>query len=95
MNRMKNFTAGFVRENPVFSLYLGICSTLAVSTTLNNAIGMSVAVIVVLVLSNMIISAIRNITPNEIRIPVYIVIIAALVKIRCSLPRMHQHWIRR
>ena len=81
MNRMKNFTAGFVRENPVFSLYLGICSTLAVSTTLNNAIGMSVAVIVVLVLSNMIISAIRNITPNEIRIPVYIVIIAALVKI--------------
>lgn len=81
MNRMKNFTAGFIRENPVFSLYLGICSTLAISTTLNNAIGMGVAVIVVLILSNVIISGIRNITPNEIRIPVYIVIIAALVKI--------------
>ncbi|MEF9962249.1 MAG: electron transport complex subunit E [Erysipelotrichaceae bacterium] len=81
MNRMKNFTAGFIRENPVFSLYLGLCSTLAISTTLNNAIGMGVAVIVVLILSNVMISAIRNITPNEIRIPVYIVIIAALVKV--------------
>lgn len=81
MNRFKNFTAGFLRENPVFSLYLGLCSTLAITTTLNNAIGMGVAVIVVLVLSNVIISLIRNITPGEIRIPVYIVIIASLVKI--------------
>ncbi len=81
MNRLKSFTAGFLRENPVFSLYLGLCSTLAITTTLNNAIGMGVAVIVVLVLSNVIISLIRNITPAEIRIPVYIVIIASLVKI--------------
>lgn len=81
MNRLANFTAGFLRENPVFSLYLGLCSTLAITTSLNNAIGMGVAVIVVLVLSNIIISLIRNITPAEIRIPVYIVIIASLVKI--------------
>ena len=81
MNRRENFTAGFIRENPVFSLYLGICSTLAISTSLNNAIGMGVAVIVVLILSNVLISALRKITPNEIRIPVYIVVIAALVKI--------------
>ncbi len=81
MNRKENFTAGFIRENPVFSLYLGICSTLAITTTLNNAIGMGVAVIVVLIMSNVIISLIRNITPNEIRIPVYIVVIATLVKI--------------
>lgn len=81
MNRLQNFTAGFIRENPVFSLYLGLCSALAISTSLNNAIGMGVAVIFVLVMSNIIISAIRKITPNEIRIPVYIVIIAALVKI--------------
>lgn len=81
MNRKENFTAGFIRENPVFSLYLGICSTLAITTSLNNAIGMGVAVIVVLILSNVIISLIRNITPSEIRIPVYIVIIATLVKI--------------
>lgn len=81
MNRKENFTAGFIRENPVFSLYLGICSTLAITTSLNNAIGMGVAVIVVLILSNVIISLIRNVTPNEIRIPVYIVVIATLVKI--------------
>ena len=43
MDRKKNFTAGFLRENPVFSLYLGLCSTLAITTTLNNAIGMGVA----------------------------------------------------
>ena len=81
MDRKKNFTAGFLRENPVFSLYLGLCSTLAITTTLNNSIGMGVAVIAVLIMSNVIISLIRNITPNEIRIPVYIVVIAALVKV--------------
>lgn len=81
MNRKENFTAGFIRENPVFSLYLGLCSTLAITTTLNNAIGMGVAVIAVLIMSNVIISLIRNITPSEIRIPVYIVIIATLVKV--------------
>ena len=81
MNRKENFTAGFIRENPVFSLYLGLCSTLAITTSLNNAIGMGVAVIIVLIMSNVIISLVRNITPNEIRIPVYIVIIATLVKV--------------
>lgn len=81
MNRKENFTAGFIRENPVFSLYLGLCSTLAITTTLNNAIGMGVAVIAVLIMSNVIISLIRNITPSEIRIPVYIVVIATLVKV--------------
>ena len=50
MNRKENFTAGFIRENPVFSLYLGLCSTLAITTTLNNAIGMGVAVIAVLII---------------------------------------------
>ena len=79
MNRWKNFTAGFLRENPVFSLYLGLCSTLAITTTLNNAIGMGVAVIAVLIMSNVVISLLRNITPKEIRIPVYIVVIATLV----------------
>lgn len=81
MNRMENFKNGLIKENPVFGLYLGLCSTLAITTTLNNAIGMGVAVICVLVLSNVIISAIRKIVPDDIRIPVYIVIIATLVKI--------------
>lgn len=80
MNRKENFTAGFIRENPVFGLYLGCCSTLAITTSLNNAIGMGVSVIIVLVLSNVIISMLRKIIPDEIRIPVYIVVIAALVK---------------
>lgn len=81
MNRFENFKAGLIKDNPVFGLYLGICSTLAITTTVNNAIGMGAAVIMVLVLSNMIISAIRKIVPDDIRIPVFIVIIAALVKI--------------
>ncbi len=76
----KNIKEGLFKSNPVFSLFLGLCSALAVSTTLDNAIGMSMGVLFVLTLSNIIISAIRNITPNEIRIPVYIVIIASLTK---------------
>lgn len=81
MNRMQNFKNGLLKDNPVFGLYLGLCSTLAITTTLNNAIGMGVAVICVLILSNVIISAMRKIVPDDIRIPVYIVIIATLVKI--------------
>lgn len=78
---MNGFKNGFIKENPVFCLYLGMCSTLALSTSLNNALGMGICVIVVLILSNAIISLIRNITPDEIRIPVYIVVIATLVSI--------------
>lgn len=78
---MNNFKNGFIKENPVFCLYLGMCSTLAISTSLNNALGMGICVIVVLILSNAIISLIRKITPDEIRIPVYIVVIATLVSI--------------
>ncbi len=81
MNKMSNFTAGFLRENPVFGLYLGLCSVLAISTSLNNALGMGVAFTLVLLIANVIISMIRNIIPDEIRIPVYIVIIATLVTI--------------
>lgn len=81
MNRMQNFKNGLIKDNPVFGLYLGLCSTLAITTSINNAIGMGVAVIAVLILSNMIISAIRKLVPDDIRIPVYIVIIATLVKI--------------
>lgn len=81
MSLFKNLSNGIVKENPVFALYLGLCSVLAVSNSINNALGMSVAVIIVLTVSNVIIAAMRNIIPNEIRIPVYIVVIATLVKI--------------
>lgn len=76
-----NFKNGFVKENPVFGLYLGMCSALAISTSLNNAIGMGLCVTLVLICSNILVSLIRKITPDEIRIPVYIVIIASLVTV--------------
>lgn len=80
-SRTDILTAGFFKENPVLVLMLGLCSTLAITTDLNNAIGMGLCVIFVLVASNVVISLIRNITPDDIRIPVYIVVIATLVKV--------------
>ena len=77
----KNFKNGFIKDNPVFSMFLGLCSALAVSLSLNNAIGMGVCVTLVLVFSNVIISLLRKFIPSQIRIPVYIVIIASLVTI--------------
>ncbi|MGB7593965.1 MAG: electron transport complex subunit RsxE [Erysipelotrichaceae bacterium] len=78
--KFKKFLTSLVLENPVFALFLGICSTLAITINLNNALGMGISVIAILTVSNIIISAIRKITPDEIRIPVYIVVIATLVK---------------
>lgn len=77
----KSFKDCFIKDNPVFGLFLGMCSTLAISTSLNNALGMGLSVTFVLILSNVIISAMRKIVPDEIRIPVYIVVIATLVSI--------------
>jgi Na+-translocating ferredoxin:NAD+ oxidoreductase subunit E len=77
----KEFTKGITIENPTFALVLGLCPTLAVSTSVNNAIGMGVAATFVLLGSNIIISAVRKLIPNEIRIPCYIVIIATFVTI--------------
>ncbi len=71
---------GIFNENPIFVLLLGLCSSLAITTSLTNAVGMGLAVTAVLIASNVIISAIRKLVPSEIRIPVYIVIIATLVK---------------
>lgn len=81
MKYSKNFKKGFIKENPAFVLYLGLCPTLAITTTLNNALGMGVAVIVVLTIANTIVSLLRKVTPMDVRIPVYIVIIASLVTI--------------
>ena len=72
----QGFFSRLATENPVFATYLGICSTLAITTSLNSAIGMGVAVIIVLTLSNILVSLIAPITPDDIHIPVYIVIIA-------------------
>ena len=76
--KKQGFFSKMLTDNPVFGLYLGICSTLAISTSINNALGMGAGVIFVLVLSNVVVSLIA---PDDIHIPVYIVVIATLVTI--------------
>lgn len=73
------FTKGLFRDNPTFGLMLGICPTLATTTSVKNALAMGVAVIAVLTCSNVIISLMRRLIPGEIRIPCFIVVIAAFV----------------
>ncbi len=75
------FTNGLFIQNPTFVQFLGMCPTLAVTKSVESALGMGVGVIFVLVLSNLAISLIRNYVPREVRIPIYIVIIASLVTI--------------
>ena len=77
----KEFLRGIIKENPTFVLVLGLCPTLAVSTSLSNGIGMGIAATFVLLGSNIIISLIRNFIPDRIRIPCYIVVIATFVTI--------------
>ena len=60
---------GLIKENPTFVLVLGMCPTLAVTTSVSNAIGMGLATMVVLILSNMLISCLRNVIPDQVRIP--------------------------
>ncbi len=72
---------GIIKENPTFVLMLGMCPTLAVTTTAINGLGMGLSTTAVLVFSNMIISALRKIIPDRVRIPAYIVIVASLVTI--------------
>ncbi|MDD5953277.1 MAG: electron transport complex subunit E [Oscillospiraceae bacterium] len=75
------FTRGIIAENPVLRLILGTCPTLAVSTGAFNALGMGAAATVVLICSNIVISALRNVIPDKVRIPAYITIIAGFVTI--------------
>lgn len=82
MNSFKErLNNGIVTENPIFVQVLAMCPTLAVTTNAENAVGMGLASTVVLIFSNMIISAIRKFIPDKIRIPAYIVIIASFVTI--------------
>lgn len=78
IERIKN---GIFSENPIFVQVLAMCPTLAVTTSVENAVGMGLASTVVLIFSNMIISSMRKLIPNKIRIPSYIVIIASFVTI--------------
>ena len=79
MSKWNILTKGFFKENPSLILVLGTCPTLAVTTSVNNAIGMGAATTFVLLMSNIIISLLKNVIPDKVRIPCYIVIIATFV----------------
>ena len=79
MNLKKQFMEGLLTQNPVLVQVLGMCSTMAITTSFFNGLGMGVAVLVILTLSNVIISAIRKIVPDKIRIAMFIVVIAGFV----------------
>ncbi len=87
-------TRGFIRENPVFALLLGMCPTLGVTTSAVNGLGMGLATTAVLLGSNVVISLIKNLIPDSVRIPAYIVVIASFVTIidlsmAAYLPALH------
>lgn len=95
MKLFGEFTKGIIKENPVFIMALGLCPALAVSTSVENAIGMGGAATFVLLGSNIIISLIKKIVPNKVRIPSFILIIATFVTVidmtmHAYLPPLHK-----
>jgi len=95
MAQVHEFTKGIWKENPVLRLMLGLCPTLAVSTAVDNAIGMGAAFTVVLLGSNIVISLIRGLIPKQVRIPCFIVVIATFVTIvdltmHAFQPKLHE-----
>lgn len=82
MNKyLERLVNGLIKENPTFILMLGMCPTLAVTTSAINGIGMGLSTTVVLVMSNILISMLRNIIPDKVRVPAYIVVVASFVTI--------------
>jgi len=81
MNQWKNFSKGFIKENAVFVLFLGLCPTLGVTTSAVNGLGMGLATTFVLVMSNLVVSLVKNLIPDKVRIPAFIVIIASFVTV--------------
>lgn len=81
MSKLQLITKGIIKENPTFVLILGMCPTFGVTSSAINGMGMGVATMAVLIMSNMVISMIKNIVPDKVRIPVFIVVIASFVTI--------------
>ncbi len=81
MSKLQILTKGIIKENPSFVLLLGMCPTLGTTTSAINGMGMGIATMFVLVMSNIVISLVKNLIPGKVRIPAYIVIIATLVTI--------------
>ncbi|HPK40170.1 MAG TPA: electron transport complex subunit E [Candidatus Cloacimonadota bacterium] len=95
MSSFKELSKGIFKENPTFVLVLGMCPTLAVTSSLQNAIGMGLAATFVLAFSNILISLLKDLIPSKIRIPGYIVVIASFVSIidmamAAYLPDLHK-----
>ncbi len=95
MSIKESLLKGFVKENPVFVMALGLCPTLAVSSSLSNSLGMGLASMSVLLGSNVIISLIKNWIPAKVRIPCYIVVIASFVSVidmvmHAFVPALHK-----
>ncbi|MCL2028154.1 MAG: electron transport complex subunit E [Bacteroidales bacterium] len=81
MNNLTTFTKGLIKENPVFVLLLGMCPVLGVTTSAINGLGMGLATMLVLVMSNVFISALKTQIPDKVRIPAFIVVIASFVTV--------------
>ena len=81
MSQLQNFSKGFIKDNPVFVLLLGLCPALGVTSTAINGLGMGLATTFVLVMSNIVVSLAKNAIPDKVRIPSFIVIIASFVTI--------------
>lgn len=95
MNQLTNFTKGFIKENPVFVLLLGMCPALGTTTSAFNGLGMGLATTFVLVMANLVISLAKSQIPAKVRIPSYIVVIASFVTIvdlsmAGFLPALHE-----
>lgn len=81
MNRLQLIFNGIVKSNPTFVLVLGMCPTLGTTTSASNGFGMGVATMAVLIMSNLVISLIKNLIPDKVRIPAFIVVIASFVTV--------------
>ena len=81
MNKLNIILSGIVRNNPTFVLVLGMCPTLGTTTSAGNGMGMGLATMAVLIMSNLVISLIKNIIPDKVRIPAFIVVIASFVTV--------------
>lgn len=95
MNKLQLITKGIMKENPTFVLILGMCPTLATTTSAINGMGMGAATMAVLIMSNIVISLIKNIIPDKVRIPAFIVVIASFVTViqllmQAYLPSLYQ-----
>lgn len=95
MNKLQLIWKGVIKENPTFVLILGMCPTLATTTSAINGMGMGAATMAVLIMSNIVISLIKNLIPDKVRIPAFIVVIASFVTViqllmQAYLPALYQ-----